>query len=87
MNGNVYHAEGVSPMNTTNKGEGNKIAVPILTPDRVDKQQNRRRFKNDGDEMFTITAQGRHVIMVVWSAKKVCPPTLMTIKGATKKLH
>lgn len=74
MNGNVCHAEGVSPTITTNKGEGNKIAVSVLTPDRINKQQNGRRFKNDGDEIFTITAQGWHVIMVVWATQKVCRP-------------
>lgn len=30
---------------TTNKGEGQKIAIPVLTPDREEKRQNGRRFK------------------------------------------
>lgn len=29
MNGQVYYAEGEAPSVTTNKGEGNKIAIPV----------------------------------------------------------
>jgi site-specific DNA-cytosine methylase len=35
-------------------------AVPVLTPDRLEKRQNGRRFKTDGDPSFTLTAQDRH---------------------------
>ena len=33
---------------------------PVLTPDRIEKRQNGRRFKDDGEESFTLTAQDRH---------------------------
>lgn len=50
---------------TNRKGETSGIAVyPVLTPDRVNKRQNGRRFKNDGDPMFTLTAQDRHGIVI-----------------------
>lgn len=29
MNGNCYYSEGVNPTITTNKNEGNKIAIPV----------------------------------------------------------
>ena len=64
MNGNVYDSESIGPTLTTNKGEGNKIAIPVLTPDRVNKRQNGRRFKEDGEPMFTLTTQDRHGIAV-----------------------
>lgn len=64
MNGNVYDSNGVSPSLTTNKGDGNKIAIPVLTPDRAEKRQNGRRFKDDGEPMFTLTGQDRHGIAV-----------------------
>lgn len=64
MNGNVYDSNGVSPSLTTNKGEGNKISIPVLTPDRAEKRQNGRRFKDDGEPMFTLTGQDRHGIAV-----------------------
>ncbi|HAI27469.1 DNA (cytosine-5-)-methyltransferase [Lactococcus cremoris] len=64
INGNVYDSERLAPTLTTNKGEGPKIAIPVLTPDRVEKRQNGRRFKEDGDPMFTLTAQDRHGVAV-----------------------
>lgn len=36
------------------------LAIPVLTPDRAEKRQNGRRFKENGEPMFTITAQDRH---------------------------
>lgn len=65
MNGQVYSSSGLSPTLTTNKGEGTKIVVPVLTPDRLEKRQNGRRFKEDGEEMFTLTAQDRHGVAIV----------------------
>lgn len=41
-----------------------KIAFPVLTPDRVEKRQNGRRFKDDGEPMFTLTGQDRHGVAV-----------------------
>lgn len=42
------------------RGEISGVAIPVLTPDRAEKRQNGRRFKENGDEMFTLTAQDRH---------------------------
>lgn len=64
MNGEVFDSNGISPALTTNKGEGTKIAIPILTPERANKRQNGRRFKTDGEPMFTLTGQDRHGIVV-----------------------
>ena len=41
-----------------------QVAIPVLTPDRVNKRQNGRRFKTDGEPMFTLTGQDRHGIVV-----------------------
>ena len=70
MNGEVYQANGIAPTLTTNKGEGQKIAIPVLTPDRAEKRQNGRRFKTDGEPMFTLTAQDRHGVVVGNEIKK-----------------
>lgn len=93
MNGNVYNAQGLSPTLTTNKGEGGKIAIPVLTPDRLTKRQNGRRFKNEQEDMFTITAQDKHGVLVagdlpgsyrqskcVYDTKGLSP-TLTTMQG------
>lgn len=52
--------------------EGTAVAIPVLTPDRAKKRQNGRRFKSNGDPMFTLTAQDKH---------GVC----LAVKEATKK--
>lgn len=45
-------------------GQDSGIAIPVLTPDRAEKRQNGRRFKEDGEPMFTLTGQDRHGIAV-----------------------
>ena len=37
---------------------------PVLTPNRAEKRQNGRRFKEDGEDMFTLTGQDQHGVMV-----------------------
>lgn len=62
----VYDSGGLSPTISTVPG-GNtepKIAIPVLTPDRSEKRQNGRRFKEDGEPMFTLTGQDRHGIAI-----------------------
>lgn len=52
--------KGVAQTLDTSCNQG--VCIPVLTPDRPEKRQNGRRFKNDGEEMFTITTQDRHGI-------------------------
>lgn len=62
----VYSGDGLAPTISTNPG-GNtepKIAIPVLTPDRAKKRQNGRRFKEDGEPMFTLTGQDWHGIAI-----------------------
>ena len=57
----IYDTNHLSPtLNTTSEP---KIAMPVLTPDRINKRQNGRRFKDDGEPMFTLTAQDRHGVV------------------------
>lgn len=48
----------------SNIHENSGIAIPVLTPDRAEKRQNGRRFKEDGEPMFTLTGQDRHGVAV-----------------------
>ena len=48
----------------TYKAQNSGVAIPVLTPDRAEKRQNGRRFKEDGEPMFTLTGQDRHGIAV-----------------------
>lgn len=40
------------------------VAIPVLTPDRMEKRQKGRRFKENGEPMFTLTSQDRHGVAV-----------------------
>lgn len=64
MNGCVFDIDKESPTLTTNKGEGYKIAIPVITQDRSEKRQNGRRFKDNGEDAFTLTAQDRHGVAI-----------------------
>ena len=64
MNGEVYESAGLAPTLTTNKGEGQKIAIPVLTLDCTDKRQNGCRCKSNEEPMFTLTTQDKHGILI-----------------------
>lgn len=68
----VHSVNRVSPTLNTMQGRDRqpKVAVPVLTPDRVNKRQNGRRFKEDNDPMFTLTSQDRHGIAIREATKK-----------------
>lgn len=50
-----------------------KIARPVLTPDRVNKRQNGRRMKEDGEPSFTLTATDRHGVYDGYRIRKLTP--------------
>lgn len=64
----VYDSSGIScTLSSQGGGMGAKTGlcvVPVLTPDRLNKRQNGRRFKTDGEPMFTLTAQDRHGVAI-----------------------
>lgn len=49
---------------TTSKRIFREEVRPVLTPDRLEKCQNGRRFKEDGEESFTLTSIDRHGVAV-----------------------
>lgn len=66
QSGDVVSIDGIAPTlcSTTTQKDPTKIVVPVLTPDRMEKRQNGRRFKEPGEEMFTLTTQDRHGVFV-----------------------
>ena len=44
--------------------DAKRVAIPVLTPERGEKRQNGRRFKEDGEEAFTLTSQDRHGVAI-----------------------
>ena len=68
----------VPTLRAQSHGNEPKVVIPTLTPDRVNKRQNGRRFKTDGEPMFTLTAQDRHGVMI-----RVCEATKKGYAEAT----
>ena len=65
--GRVYDEVGLSPTLNTMQGGGREPKVlvePCLTPDRVNKRQNGRRFKDNDEPSFTVTAADRHGVLL-----------------------
>lgn len=67
---------------TRHSQEGTAVCIPVIDPVRPEKTQNGRRFKDNGDESFTLTAQDRHGVAIscdtgeqlnaVWYEKYQC---------------
>jgi len=52
-----------------NQDRTGAIVQAVLTPDRAEKRQNGRRFKEPGEEMFTLTAQDKQGVMILDDTK------------------
>jgi len=72
MNGRVFDSSGLAPNLTTNKCEGLKIRV-VLTLDREEARQKRRRMKESGEPMITLTAQDLHGVEYDQRIRKLTP--------------
>ena len=67
----VYDSNGlIGTLCARDYKESKQVAIPVLTPDQAEKRQNGRRFKTDGEPMFTLTAQDRHGVVVGNEIKK-----------------
>ena len=64
QDGQVHDISGISKCHSVGHNNSPKVAIPVLTPDRVEKRQNGRRFKENGEPMFTLTVQDRHGVVV-----------------------
>jgi DNA (cytosine-5)-methyltransferase 1 len=96
QNGNVYTDSGLSPSLRSGQGVvGNgigssnspKIVCACLTPDRLEKRQNGRRFKDNEEPMFTLTNQDIHGIAEVddmsLRIRKLTPKECMRLQGVS----
>lgn len=59
-------------------------AHAVLTPDRMEKRQNGRRMKEDGEPMFTLTGQDRHGVFLCREMDDTGKPVLR-VRNCTKK--
>ena len=80
----VYDSRGIAcTLQGLSGGQGAKTGLyAVLTPDRMNKRQNGRRFKDEGEPMFTLTGQDIHGIMV----HSLYPRSSKTKKGGTGHL-
>lgn len=69
----IYDIEGMLPALNSELNGRNNICVPVLTPDRLNKRQNGRRFKENDDPSFTITTQDRHGIYDGFKIRRLTP--------------
>ena len=77
QSGQIVSSDSLAPTLCAQK-DPLKVAIPVLTPDRAKKRQNGRRVKNNGEPMFTLTAQDRHGVMI-----RVCEATKKGYAEAT----
>lgn len=57
------------------------IAMAVLTPSRIEKRQNGRRFKENGEAMFTINTQDRHGVYDGYSIRRLTPIECERLQG------
>jgi site-specific DNA-cytosine methylase len=53
--------------------DSGQVAIPVLTPDRINKRQNGRRMKTDGEPSFTLTNQDRHGVFDGCRIRRLTP--------------
>lgn len=83
--GHGYNKGGVKELapsiTSSSYDRNNVLCIPVLTPERIHKRQNGRRFKEDGDPMFTITTQDRHGIYDGCKIRRLTPLECWRLMG------
>jgi DNA (cytosine-5)-methyltransferase 1 len=81
-NDRIYGADGLSPtLNTAQGGNRQPFVAPVLTPDRLNKRQNGRRMKEDGEPSFTLTSQDKHGVMLDSKIRRLTPTECERLQG------
>ncbi|GAK30717.1 cytosine-specific DNA methyltransferase [Weissella oryzae SG25] len=63
--GNVLGIDGIAPtLTATDYKTPNRIAIPVMNPDRLNMKQGGRRFKTNGEPSFTLTTMARHGVLL-----------------------
>src|SRR5699024_711802 len=64
---------------------------PVLTPEHVEKRQNGRRFKDNGEESVTLTSQDRHGVAIgnppKYRIRKLTPRECFRLQGFPDEAH
>src|SRR5690625_439006 len=87
-NTQVFDPNGITETLDTGQGggRGHYTIQPVLTPDRLNKRQNGRRFKDDGEPMFTLTSQDRHGVYDGYRIRILTPKECWRLQGFPDEL-
>nr|DAV53430.1 MAG TPA: Cytosine specific methyltransferase [Caudoviricetes sp.] len=78
------YTAGVTNHNACNSGVLEAHAV--ITPDRIEKRQNGRRMKEEGEPMFTLTGQDRHGVYLCNRSTDDCDTRVeISVRNGTKQ--
>lgn len=78
------YTAGVTNHNACNSGVLEAHAV--ITPDRIEKRQNGRRMKEEGEPMFTLTGQDRHGVYLCNRSTDECDAGVeLPVRNGTKQ--
>lgn len=90
--GRVYGTNGLSPTLNTMQGGGREPKILVracLTPDRINKRQQGRRFKDNGEPSFTLNTVDRHGVLIEnqkeWAIRKLTPRECWHLQGFTNE--
>lgn len=62
-------------------GDNTVLVQAVLTPDRLNKRQNGRRFKELGEPMFTLTTQDKHGVKIEGRIRRLTPKECFRLQG------
>lgn len=57
------------------------LCIPVLTPDRVEKRKEGKKFRENGDPSYTITTQDRHGLYDGKIIRKITPRESFRLQG------
>jgi len=67
----VYDINGLSSALHLDSRNNIQVVKPVLTPDRLEKRQNGRRIKEDGEDSFTLSCQDQHGVQINDSIRRL----------------
>lgn len=86
QDGKVLGIDRITNCHSAGHGNNPKIVLLALTPDRVEKRQNGRRFKDNGEPMFTLTRADIHGVAIEPTGFNCMPDgTCRTLKNQYQK--
>ena len=76
----VYQTDGIMAC-LPNAHPENKMNIAVLTPDRENKRQHGRRFKEPGEPSFTMTGQDIHGVSDGMKIRRLTPTECERLQG------